>query len=156
TLSGRNSSLDVQGGTLRVTSGSLAISNQFTTIVDGGTLIGQTAFTVTGAALTVNSGSVSAPGDNLTVQGGSTLTLNSGTVPFTTTLINSTLNLGTSSTTGAGMINVQGNSTLNGNVAAGQTVVVQGTGGNAQLNVSGGARNLGTIQLENPGGNNVT
>jgi hypothetical protein len=35
TLSGRNSSLDVLNGTLRVTSGSLAISNTFTALVDG-------------------------------------------------------------------------------------------------------------------------
>jgi hypothetical protein len=149
TLSGRNSVLDVQGGTLRVTSGTLAISNQFTTIINGGTLIGQTAFTVTGAALTVNSGTVSAPGDNLTVQVGSTLTLHGGSVPFTTTLINSTLDLGDNSTTGAGVINViQGTSTLIGNVSAGQKVSVQAfTNASARLNVSGGASNAGTIQL---------
>ena len=50
TLNGAHSSLDVQGGTLQVTTGALAISNAFTAIVDGGTLEGQTTFTVSGAA----------------------------------------------------------------------------------------------------------
>ena len=87
TLSGRNSSLEVKAGALHV-SGTLAISNTFTTTVDGGTLEGQTKFTATGSTLEVDSGTVSAPGDNLTVSGGSTLRLYGGTVPYTTTVIN--------------------------------------------------------------------
>ena len=99
----------------------------------------------------MNSGTLQAPNDNLTVQGNSTLTLNGGAVPDTTTVNDSTLNLGESSTTGAGTIVVHGNSTLTGNISAGQTVWVQGHGsfgGNATLTVSGGASNAGTINLQ--------
>jgi hypothetical protein len=151
TLSGRNSTLDVQGGTLRVTSGALAISNAFTASVrDGGTLIGQTTFTVNGAMLNVYGGTVSAPNDNLTVQGGSTLTLHGGSVPFTTTLISSTLDLGDSSTTGAGAINARGACTLVGSIGVGQMVRVQGySGGNSQLTVAAGTTNAGTVVLDN-------
>jgi hypothetical protein len=85
-LSGDHSFLDIQNGTLRVaslTTEAVAVSNNFTVTVDGGSLIDQTmaAFTVTGAALTVNSGTVSAPNDNLSIQSGGTLTLNGGSVP---------------------------------------------------------------------------
>jgi hypothetical protein len=147
TLNGDHSFLHVQAGTIQVT-GALAMSNNFTTTVDGGTLFGQETFTVASSTLTVNSGTVSAPNDNLTISG-STLTLHGGSVPFTTTLVNSTLDLGDNSTTGAGRINVQGTSTSIGNVSAGQTVVVQAQNGvNAVLIVAAGATNAGTIQLE--------
>jgi filamentous hemagglutinin len=163
TLSSTNGSLDILGGTLRVaslTTGTVMVTNHFTVTVDGGSLIDQgplaSAFNVNGAAVTVNSGTLIVPGDNLTVQGNSTLTINGGSVPFTTTLINSTLNFGTSST-GVGAINVQGSCTLIGNISAGQTVVVQGTSAApARLNVSGGGSNEGAIQLNTYSGNPVS
>jgi hypothetical protein len=158
TLSGANSSLRVSGGTLQVT-GTLQATGQdsnrlFTTIVDGGTLIGQTSFTVSLARLTVGNGTLSTP-NGLTVQNGSTFNLNNGTITYATTLINSTLNLGPSAT-GAATFLCQGNSTLNGNIAAGQTVVVQGGNGPANLTVAGGASNAGSIRLETGSGFIIT
>jgi hypothetical protein len=156
TLSGDHSFLDVQAGTLRVT-GALAISSNFTTTVDGGTLIDQgmspNDFTVSGAGaeLRVNSGTVSDPSDNLTILNGGTLTLHGGTVPYMTTLISANLDLGDNSATGAGLIVAHGISRLLGNVSAGQMVQVAGDvrfGGDATLTVAGGASNAGTILLE--------
>jgi fibronectin-binding autotransporter adhesin len=173
-LSGHNSFLDIQSGTLQATS-ALSITNAFTAIVAGGTLEGQTTFNVGntqtgGAALTVYSGTVEAPGDNLTIQNGSTLTLNGGSLPNITTIqsgstltlnggslpnttmvVNSTIIQEDASTTGLGTIIVYGNSALQGNISSGETVWVQGNtnfGGNATLTVSAGASNAGILQLK--------
>ncbi len=154
TLNGSNSTLRVVGGTLQVT-GTLAetgtdVNHPFTTIVDGGTLFAQTALNVNLSKLTVNSGTLTAPG-TVTIQNGSTFTLNSGNITYVTTLINSTLNLGPS-VTGTATFICQGNCTLNGNIPTGQTVWVQGSSaagaGNAQLTIASNLTNNGTLRME--------
>ena len=99
----------------------------------------------------MNSGTVEAPGDNLTIQNGSTLTLNGGSVPNMTMVVNSTIIQENASTTGLGTIIVYGNSALQGNISSGETVWVQGNrdfGGYALLTVSAGASNAGILHLE--------
>jgi hypothetical protein len=156
TLSGSRSTLRVQGGTLQV-NGALQVSgpdstHQPTLIVDGGTLDGETVFDVNTATLTVNGGVVRAP-YGVSVRGGSTFNFNNGTVPATT-LVNATLNLGPSATAAATFV-CQGSCTLNGNIAAGQTVVVQGSnvGRHALLTIPAGLTNAGTLRLETVEGN---
>jgi hypothetical protein len=151
-LNGQNSTLDVIGGTLHV-SGTLSetgtdVNHQFTSIVDGGTLFAQAALNVNLSKLTVNSGSLMAPG-NVSITNGSTFTLNSGAITYATTLQNSTLNLGPP-ISGTATFICQGNCTLNGNVPAGVTVWVQGSnaGGHALLTIPASLANAGTLRME--------
>jgi hypothetical protein len=151
-LNGSNSTLDLVGGTLHV-SGTLSetgtdVNHQFTTIVDGGTLFAQAALNLNLSKLTVNSGALMAPGA-VSITNGSTFTLNSGAITYATTLQNSTLNLGPS-ISGTATFICQGSCTLNGNVPAGVTLWVQGSGagGNALLTIAANLTNSGTLQME--------
>jgi hypothetical protein len=118
--------------TLKVESGSLTTTNNVqqnngTLQVDGGTLSG-------GTGIGVSSG---------------TLNYNGGMLSGTVTLGSSALDIG-SGGTGAASFVLEGSDTLSGNVAAGQTLWVQGNSvyGSASLTDQGNVANAGTIQLQ--------
>jgi hypothetical protein len=116
--------LDIQGGGL-TTNGAVQINKVLT--MDGGTL-------TVGGAFNVSTG---------------TLNFNGGTLASTATLVGSTLNIGQNATSAATFI-LEGADTLTGNVAAGQTLTVQGISGvgNATLTLAGNVTNAGTITLQ--------
>lgn len=78
-----------------------------------------------------------------------TFNFNGGSIGGTVTLLNSALAIGTGSIGTASFV-LEGSDTLTGNVAAGQTLSVQGSavGGNATLTSTGNVTNAGTILLE--------
>ncbi len=106
---------------------------------------------ITGQGQTFNQNSGTIAGSDILQINGATLNFNGGTLtsgaPF---LINSALNLGSSST-GTGSLTMTGpSSTLSGNIPAGVTVWIQGsdTGGNTIVTAANGFTNAGTLRLE--------
>lgn len=80
---------------------------------------------------------------------GDTFNFNGGSISGTPVLFGSALNIGPSST-GAGSFSMRRSSTISGNIAAAQTVLVQSDGGNtATLTAATGFTNAGTLTLEN-------
>jgi hypothetical protein len=134
----------VQLATANASVNSLQVVN--TLQLEGGSLAVQQGAQVQGR-LSVEAGSFSASG-GLTVTGG-TLDFDGGSLNATTVLTNATLNLG-SGGTGAASFVAHGGCTLNGNLAAGQSLAVQGcdAAGTATLTWASGWTNAGTVTLQ--------
>mgnify|MGYP000163564727 CR=1 FL=1 len=122
---------------------------------------GGVSFTAAAGVVTLNSLTTTRP---LAVSGGSLSVVNAfsitsaalsysgGNLAGTPTLLNSTLSLTPAGASGVTFI-AEGNSTLSGNLNAGQTLWVRGsnTGANATLAIPATVTNAGTIRLESAG-----
>jgi hypothetical protein len=106
-------------------------------------------------AIFLNSKGTITGSGQLEVNGHDTFQQEAGTIPATPVLVNgATLDM---IGTGAGAIDVEGTSTLEGNISSGQTVNVVGYCSlNAVLTATGSMTNSGTLNLTNTGCGNET
>jgi len=131
------------GTTLTKTNGTFTNNSQVNIAANMALEFGGNAF------FTQSSGKLTIDPTGAFVMDGDTLNFNGGSISSTPILFNSTLNIGSTST-GAGTFSMRRGSSINGNIAPAQTVLIQSEGGNtATLTAANGFTNSGTLTLEN-------